>query len=190
MNELQADYLSGKTVYYLLRNPVAQVWNGSSFVAYATADYANYVISATEQGTSSGYYTGTMPSVAAGVYYLVAKERVGGSPAETDITVGTGAVQWDGSAVLPLSGITSVAFSTANVNAVADGVLTRDVGNVEAAAAIHSLCSAILKLCSKFDVAVAGNAVTYRTDGTTVHMTQSKVTNTSLAPVQSLGVGA
>lgn len=97
--EIQADYLSGKVVYFLLRNATGSVWNGSAFVAYATVDYTNYDIAATEQGTASGYYTADMPSVVAGVYYVVAKERIGGSPAESDITVGTGTIQWSGSAV-------------------------------------------------------------------------------------------
>jgi hypothetical protein len=176
-NELQTDYLSGKNVYFLLRNSVGQIWNGAAFEAYATANYANYDIAATEQGTASGYYTASMPSVSLGIYYVVAKERAGGAPAETDITVGTGTINWDGSAVV-------------TANALADAILKRDVDNVEASAAIHSLCSAILKMVSKFDVSVAGNAVTYRTDGTTAHMTQSKTTNSSLTPIQSLGVGA
>lgn len=95
-NELQTDYLAGKTVYFLLRNSVGQIWNGANFVAYATADYANYDIAAVEQGTASGYYVADFPSIAAGVYYSVAKERAGGVPVETDISIGWGNIDWGG----------------------------------------------------------------------------------------------
>ncbi len=97
MNELQADYVPGKNVYFLLRNSVGQVWNGSSFVTYVTANYATYFLTATEQGTASGYYTADMPGANAGLFYMVAKERLGGSPAESDFTVGTGTILWNGS---------------------------------------------------------------------------------------------
>lgn len=185
--ELQASFQAGKTCYFLIRNRLAQIWNtaASAFETYATANYADYDIAAAEQGAASGYYVGTMPATAAGVYYLVAKEQVGGSPAESDITVGTGAIQWDGSAALPLSGvpITTMAANIASV------LLKRDVDLDEGAAAVHSLLSAILKLVSKFDVQVGSDAVTYRTDGVTPHMTQARTTNAALVATESLDVG-
>lgn len=103
-NELQIPWTTGSTVYFLLRNSVGQVWNGSSFVAYNSADYADYDIPATEQGTS-GYFVGDMPAVTAGVYYIVSKQQLGGSPAETDFNIGTGQIQWNGTVTLPLSNI-------------------------------------------------------------------------------------
>lgn len=109
--ELQADYIAGKVVYFLLRNSVGSIWNGAAFEAYVTANYATYDIAATEQGTASGYYVATMPATALGVYYIVAKEQIGGGPAETDITVGTGTIQWTGSVatVIPASGVIALA---------------------------------------------------------------------------------
>lgn len=96
-NELQTDYLTGQTVYFLLRNAVGQVWNGAAFEDYVSGNYATYDIAATEQG-SSGYYTANFPAVAAGVYYALAKAQAGGSPAESDFSVGWGNVDWGGSA--------------------------------------------------------------------------------------------
>jgi len=96
-NELQTDYITGRTVYFLLRNSTGSVWNGAAFETYVTANYTTYDIAATEQGTASGYFQGNMPSLDPGIYYITAKERAGGAPAETDITVGTGVVQWNGS---------------------------------------------------------------------------------------------
>lgn len=69
----------------------------------------------------------------------------------------------------------------------ADALLTRDIDNVEATAPVHSLTSMILKLVSRF---VAATGVTYRTDGTTTHMTQTPSTDASADPVTELGVGA
>ena len=171
--ELQADYLSGKNVYFLLRNSAGQVWNGSAFATYQTVNYSSYPITATEQGTASGYYVGTFPAVSLGVYNLLAKERAGVSPAETDVTVGTGVIQWTGSAIMDL-------------NALIDSLLKRDVDNVESSAAVHSLATVILKLVSKFD---AFTGTTFRTDGTTIHMTQNPQTDGTMIPIRSLGVG-
>lgn len=187
-NELATDYLSGNTVYFLVRNQTGSIWNGSSLVAYVTANFSTYVITATEQGTASGYYTGTMPGVAAGVYNIVAKQQAGGSPAETDFSIGWGQIQWTGSAVLPLSGVPN---GTTNLNAIADAIFTRDMDQVEAAAAIHSLCGAVLKLVSKFDVKDSSNsnaATTYKTNGTDIFMSQAPTTNAALVPVQSLDI--
>ena len=172
-SELQTDYTTGKTIYFLLRNSVGAIWNGVSFVAYATVNLADYDILATEQGTASGYYAANMPVAAAGVYYAVAKERAGGAPAEADLTVGTGVIQWDGTAVQSLFGIPDV-------------LLKRDIDQVEASAAIHSLASAVLKLVSKFDAKLG---LTYRTDGTTTHMTQAVTTDSTMTAIRSLGSG-
>lgn len=96
--ELQCDYTTANNIYFLLRNSVGQIWNGASFGAYATGSYATYPIAATEQGTASGFYTATMPTSTPGSYSVEAKLRAGGSPAETDLTVGAGNLEWSGTA--------------------------------------------------------------------------------------------
>lgn len=104
--EIQTQYQSAKTLYALIRNRVGQIWDtgAGAFEAYATLSYADYVVSLTEQGTASAYYTGTMPAaIPAGVYSIVILQQVGGSPAETDLPVAMGDLQWGGSVTLPLS---------------------------------------------------------------------------------------
>lgn len=104
-NEIQADHTTGKTVYAQIRNTVGQIYNtaGASFEAYSTANIADYDIAMTEQGTASGLYAGSMPSVSTGFYNVVAKERAGGAPAESDVTIGEGTIIWSGSAVVNIT---------------------------------------------------------------------------------------
>lgn len=97
--ELQADNTTGTTTYFLLRNSTGQIWNGSAWEAYSTANYSTYKITGTEQGSASGFFVGNMPAVVAGVYSVEAKQQSGGSPAESDRTVGVGNVEWSGSFV-------------------------------------------------------------------------------------------
>lgn len=104
--EVQFSFQSGKQTYFIIRNRIGQIWNTSSlaFESYSTGSYANYAISATEQGSASAYYVGNFPTaIAAGVYYLLSKQQIGGSPAETDPTIGVGNFDWNGVVALPLS---------------------------------------------------------------------------------------
>lgn len=101
--EIQADYhTSGVTLYSQVRSATGTIWNtvGVAFEAYATANIADYDIAMVEQGTASKFWAGTMPSVTAGIYSIVTKLRAGGAPAETDLTIAAGDVEWDGSNVV------------------------------------------------------------------------------------------
>ncbi len=109
-NEIQVAYETGRTVYSLIRDRTGRVWSTSGgtggFESYSTARYADYPVSLTEQGSASAFYAGTMPAaVPPGVYSVQAKRQAGGSPAETDPAFGGGDIQWNGSAVAPLSDI-------------------------------------------------------------------------------------
>ena len=171
--ELQIPWATGKTVYFLVRNSVGQIYNGSTFTAYSTANYSTYPVSGTEQGTASGYYVGDFPSVAAGIYSIEAKERSGASPAETDINVGGGDLLWDGT-------------SAANLNAFADSLLKRSFGSVTGENA-RSVLNALRKLMNKWDTtATAGKLTVYKEDDTTVAYTQDINTDASAQPVVSL----
>ncbi len=123
--EIQVAYgITAKTLYAIVHNSVAQVAQSttSTFVSYVTANLANYTVAMTEQGTASGYYVGTFPTwITAGAYNVTVYVRAGGSAAEGDAVAGVGEIQWDGTAVLPLS----------TVNAKLPTALTSD-GNIKA----------------------------------------------------------
>lgn len=124
-NELQiSTFETGQTLYVVIRKPNGQVWNtsGGIFEAYTTAELAagNLSISLTEQGTASRTYAGTFPAAIAdsvpGAPYLVSVyDRAGGSPAETDVLVGTGDIAW---------GVDSSFVTTAQVNSECDTAIS------------------------------------------------------------------
>lgn len=102
--EIQALAPTGRTVYALIRNASGAVWNGTAFATYLTANYSTYPVALTEQGSASGYYTGTFPSaIAAGTYSVVVKVQSGASPAESDANADAGELEWNGSAPVALS---------------------------------------------------------------------------------------
>lgn len=98
-NEIQALGVTGKTLYVVIRNNAAQVWNGTTFEAYTASHYATYPIALTEQG-ATGYYVGTFPTsiATAGLYNIDVRLQAGGSPAVADSATGGFTVQWGGSA--------------------------------------------------------------------------------------------
>jgi hypothetical protein len=107
-NEIQFNYSSAKTCYFLIRNSIGQVYNTSSlaFESYTTANFnaGRYNNSVSEQGSASGYYTGTFPAnIGPGTYAITAKQQLGGSIAETDPSIAAGNVEWNGAALAPLS---------------------------------------------------------------------------------------
>ena len=98
---------SAATIYFTILGSGTSIWSTSGgtggFESYAAADWADYSISMTEQG-STNIYKGNVPAaVPAGVYDIDARRQIGGSPATTDVNVATGEVQWNGTKTLPLS---------------------------------------------------------------------------------------
>lgn len=109
-NEVQSNGTTGKTLYFLVRNSIGQIWNtvAAAFQTYATVTYGSYTTTMTEQGTASSYFAGTFPSaITAGTYSVVVKEQAGGSPAETDRSVAGNNFEWNGTGVLPLSDLST-----------------------------------------------------------------------------------
>ncbi len=123
--EIQLAYgETGKTLYAVIRSTTGTVWNGTSFGPYSAPSWSTYAVSMVEQG-ASGYYVGDFPSIASGVYFLEVRERAGATPAVTDQRAGTGTLQWDGTAIVPLSSRLATAGYTPppTASAVANAVL-------------------------------------------------------------------
>ncbi len=119
----------GRTCYFLILDRNSLIWNGSAFETYATGNYLNYDIAATEVGTNLGLYKATMPaSISPGVYDIVMKEQTGVNPVEGDSPVAMqDSLQWGGTATLPLSDMaTSGQVSNALPIRIARGVMLQN----------------------------------------------------------------
>ncbi len=107
-NEIQYAGPSGVISYVLIRNSIGLVWNinTSTFQVYSTALLANYIVSATEQGTASGYYAGSFPvAIPPGTYNIVAFIQGGVSPVEGDALLAEGNFEWNGAATASLADV-------------------------------------------------------------------------------------
>jgi hypothetical protein len=107
--ELQFSFTTGSQTYCLIRNGNGLVWNTSALVpeTYLTANYQQYVVAVAEQGTSFYFVGGFPPYAPSGFYSVVAKQRLGATPAESDPTIAAGNLQWNGSSVIAFAGILS-----------------------------------------------------------------------------------
>jgi hypothetical protein len=93
-NEIQAQTTAGKTLYAVIVNSVGQIYNGTTFVTIAGADWANYDYALTE--ATAGLYFATMPTVTADLYTIAVYQRIGGAPATTDTLLDTQTLDWNG----------------------------------------------------------------------------------------------
>ena len=98
--ELRGVSASG-TLYAHLMNAAGQRWDGSAFEAYDASSYADYDIAMTEQG-NSGVYVADFPAaiLTGGTYEYFVYRQAGGSPAEGDVVVNTGRIDWTGTAAI------------------------------------------------------------------------------------------
>lgn len=132
--EIQTSFRANSTLYSVVRSPQSggMVWDNVSgyFTTYNTTLYSNYSVSLTQQGTASAYYVGNFPTgIAPGTYNVVAKQQLGGSPAEADPTVAQGQLEWNGTRPLPLSDlVTSGQYAQSFPIPIAYGTMVRDFG--------------------------------------------------------------
>jgi len=110
-NELLIHYPIGATLYALLFDATGNVWNGSSFVAPASASWTDYDIAMSEAATATGIYRASMPAAAAGSYGWVVRKQAGAGPAVSDITVGAGSIRWTGTAEETVPAAVNVTYS-------------------------------------------------------------------------------
>lgn len=96
-NELQLSAAASLSVYALIRDSHARIWDTVSlaFVTYVSGNYSRYPVTMTEQGAATGFYVGSFPATADGGQYTVDyKSRAGGSPAESDTTLSSVYFAW------------------------------------------------------------------------------------------------
>jgi hypothetical protein len=105
---IQVQYdVTAVNIYCVIRDASGAAYRADTqvFEAYVTANLTStkYAIAMTEQGTASRYYTVAFPSaIGAGIYAVAVFKRVGGSPAESDVVVSGGSIDWDGANIVPL----------------------------------------------------------------------------------------
>lgn len=88
---------SSGTLYARIMSPAGLWWNGSAFEAYSAGNYSSYDVAMAEQG-DSGVYVADFPSAitTGGTYEYFVHLQAGGSPAEGDVVLNTGRVDWTG----------------------------------------------------------------------------------------------
>lgn len=118
--ELQSPrYVTGRTVYAVIRNAAGQAWNGAAFEAVDAANWATYDVACPELSTT-GYYAADRPAGISALTPCTADffHQAGGSPATSDALFGTqaigpadaNAVQFAGQTVTCAAGVTVGAF--------------------------------------------------------------------------------
>jgi hypothetical protein len=96
---------TGYALYGIIWDGSGNVWNGSAFVPYVTANRATYAIMAVEQGTASKVYELTIPAIAAEGAYTASISIRAGAPgvyAESDSgPIWQESFYWSGTAIVP-----------------------------------------------------------------------------------------
>jgi hypothetical protein len=84
---------TARSIYGIIYSRAGQVFDVTAFEDFLVADYSDYCINLTENG-STGIYTGDVPAAlnTAGTYEVIYYLRVGASPANGDPVVATGRV--------------------------------------------------------------------------------------------------
>jgi hypothetical protein len=82
--------------------------------------------------------------------------------------------------------ITDTAIAASGANEIADATLQRDMDQVEAGAPVHSLTTAVLKGVARTEDDGTGSLDIYRTDGVTVHASQTISTDPTADPIDGL----
>jgi hypothetical protein len=156
----------------------------SGMDGYVTEDNYSTLTRAAFCWSSTGEtFRGTGKFSISGTTTLTGAVSLGSTLGVTGATTFTGAVS-------AINASNDIRLGATERNSIADALLKRDIDNVEATAAIHSLCTAALKLVSKFDIGTLGTATIFRTDGTTPHATQAVTTNAALVATQTLGLAS
>lgn len=112
MADIETTALTGSSVHAIIRNSVAQPWNGTAFEVWNDAHYASYLVTLTEQGTS-GFFAGSIPVGINEPDTLTIEIYSGPGTLGSDTYLTGGTLEWSGSSVIvPFVGtaLTSLAY--------------------------------------------------------------------------------
>jgi hypothetical protein len=134
--------------------------------------------------------TGAVGSVAGNVGGNVVGSVASVTGAVGSVTGAVGSVAAGGIAAASFAAgaLDAAALAADAANEIADAILKRDIDQVEATAALHSLCTAVLKAVARIRDN-AGTLEIYRTNGLTLHMSQTITTDGTLDPIDELTAG-
>jgi hypothetical protein len=107
-NEIKAKFTANAVdLYACVFNSLKQVYDviGASWVTWDDANIDNYDIALAENG-GGGLYFADFPALAAGVYTVIVYQ---GTQIATDEVVGSGVMNWDGTAEIVYSGAVKLA---------------------------------------------------------------------------------
>ncbi len=184
--------LSGQQINLISGNQV-QIWSGTQVNLFSGQQVL----------VSSGQLSGQPVSLLSGLSYVASGINTV-SPLSSGALSGQMVSLFSGQVVTLLSGFSYVASGVSTVSPIASGqlsgqqvgivsgslgylvsdVFTRNVSGDATTASLFSLASVVCKLTSKFD---AKSGITFRPDGTTIHMTQPPVTDNTMVPIRTLG---
>src|SRR4051794_38433745 len=96
-NQFSFQRPTGWTIYFQVRSNNT-AWNGSAFVAITSTSWGSVSGNAMTDPNGVGAYAGTFPSAisAATNYGVVAFKQAAGTPATSDVPIGSYNGSWDG----------------------------------------------------------------------------------------------
>jgi hypothetical protein len=107
-------WTSGLAIDLYILNTADQYYNGTIFETLVSGHWTNYATPFQEAG-STGVYAVAFPSLPAGVYLIIARQRLAGAPAETDPIIGSDSAQWNGTSFITPSNVLSNGTSNCNL---------------------------------------------------------------------------
>jgi len=161
---------------------------GAAEIANGAIDAATFVAGAIDSSAIAA------DAIGASELAQAAADQVWASAARTLTALGFNLANTDFAAgAIDAAAIATDAIGAAELaadaaNEIADAVLKRDIDQVEATMALHSLGTAILKAVSRIRDN-AGTLETYRTNGATLHMSQTVTVDAAADPVDELTAG-
>lgn len=158
-NQLQAGYPGASlgTIYFVVLDPSARAWDGTSFGALDASHWPNYAIAGADAAGVRIYLADFPAAIPAGAYTAYAYRRVGGAPDPSDPVVGgPWAGSWDGTSF----GTAAAGDGLARVGAIRSG----ETG-------YQSLRKILAEASGEWDVTTAAGFIVYRLGGQEVFRT-------------------